>query len=110
MAALRLATIGSATSLGRDEDLGSIEPGKLADFIVLDRDPLENIRNTASIHMVVKNGEVYDADTLDRRWPDPRPLAQQWWQGENPTYRDGTAPLGGVPASFQRSGGSACKF
>ena len=46
---LRAATINPARSLGLDKELGSIEPGKLADLVVLDRNPLENIRNTESI-------------------------------------------------------------
>ena len=58
-------------SSGRTRDLGSIEVGKLADFMVLNTIPLTNIRNTTDIRFVVKNGVVYD----DERWTSSgRPL------------------------------------
>ncbi len=57
---LRTATISSARSLGLDKELGSIEPGKLADLVVLDRNPLENVRHTDSVFRVMLNGRLYD--------------------------------------------------
>jgi imidazolonepropionase-like amidohydrolase/Tol biopolymer transport system component len=64
--ALRVATINPAKTLGLDADLGSIEPGKLADFVVLEKNPLEKIENTDSVTLVVKNGRAYTPDELKR--------------------------------------------
>ena len=58
--ALRAATIEGARYLGLQGELGSIAPGKLADLVVLTADPLEDIRNSAQIALVIKNGEVFE--------------------------------------------------
>ena len=62
MTALESASLHGARFLGMETDLGSIAVGKLADLIVLDRNPLENIRDTASIRFVMKDGNLYDSD------------------------------------------------
>lgn len=82
--ALRAATIVGAEGIGMGQDLGSLEPGKMADILVLDKDPLANIRNTNTIDLVMKNGRVYDANTLDEVWPRQRKLAAQQWMTEAP--------------------------
>ena len=60
--ALKCATWNGAWYIGMDRDLGSIERGKLADFVVLDRDPRADIRNSNSVKWTIKNGEVYDGE------------------------------------------------
>lgn len=80
--ALRAATIWGAEAIGLGRDLGSIEAGKLADLVVLDRNPLESIRNTNSVRLVVKNGRVYDANTLAEIHPRPAQPPRFYWQSE----------------------------
>ena len=63
--ALKCATINGAKYLGLDHDLGSLEPGKLADVIVLDRSPLEDIHNSDSVKYTILNGRVYDSMTMN---------------------------------------------
>ncbi|KKL96951.1 hypothetical protein LCGC14_1839350, partial [marine sediment metagenome] len=77
--ALRAATLLGAEISGLDRHLGTIEVGKLADLVVLDADPLENIRNTNSIRYVIKNGVVYEGDTLTEIWPHYR--ERSWLEG-----------------------------
>ncbi len=80
MEALRASTILAAEKLGFSPDLGSIETGKLADFIVLDANPLEDIHNTLKIRWVVKNGEVWEAETMKKLWPREEPPPAFFWK------------------------------
>ncbi len=68
--ALRVATIQGAEDIGLKNELGSLEPGKLADLIVLDANPLENLRNTNTIKYVMKNGRLYEGATLSEVYPN----------------------------------------
>lgn len=63
--AIRIATLNAARFLGRERDLGSIEEGKLADLVLLDANPLDDINNAKRINTVIKNGEVIDRSKLD---------------------------------------------
>ncbi|MFN2564400.1 MAG: amidohydrolase family protein [Gemmatimonadaceae bacterium] len=82
---LRVATILGAEAIGFGGDVGSVEPGKLADLVVLDANPLENIRNTNTIRYVMKNGRLYDGRTLDEVYPTRRALPAFAWQRMGPT-------------------------
>ena len=55
---------------------------------MLDANPLDAIRNTNRIRYVMKNGRLYDAETLDETWPRSRPLGTPTWLGDEP---DGVA-------------------
>jgi Tol biopolymer transport system component len=79
MQTLEVATMHGARFLGMQQDIGSLETGKLADLVVLNSDPRERIRNTADIRFVMKAGTLYDASTLDEIWPTARPYGAYPW-------------------------------
>ncbi len=79
MGALELASVHGAHFLGASKDLGSLAAGKLGDLMVLNSNPLQNIRNTTDIQYVMKGGILYDAGTLDEIWPEKRPFGDYYW-------------------------------
>jgi imidazolonepropionase-like amidohydrolase len=81
---LRAATLNGAKAMGYQQDLGSIEVGKLADMVVLSKDPLQDIHNTTSVKYVVKNGQVFEGDTLNAIWPEAKPLPPLWFWNQKP--------------------------
>jgi imidazolonepropionase-like amidohydrolase len=91
MEVLRCATINGARYLGLDKDIGSLETGKLGDLVVLDDDPLTDIRNSDHIHWVIQNGRVYDARTLDQLAPDRHKREPFFWQKDKPAFSFGPA-------------------
>jgi len=80
--ALQIATIIGADALGLDQDLGSLEVGKLADLVVLGANPLDDLRNSNTVRWVMKNGRLYEGDTLAERWPEQRPAQGFYWQND----------------------------
>ena len=78
--ALRIATILGAESIGLSKDIGSIEVGKLADMVILEKNPLEDIRHTNTVKMVIKNGFVYDGESLDQLYPTFKKQDYPWTQ------------------------------
>ena len=64
MQAIVAATRGGAALMGRSDHLGTLAPGKRADLVILDADPLADIRNTRRIHRVVKGGEIFVPDEI----------------------------------------------
>ncbi len=86
---LRCATVNGSKIIGRPDDLGSIQPGKLADLVILDKNPLDDIHNTNTIHWVMKNGELFEGDTLNQLWPEQKKLEPLWfWNYDTPKSGD----------------------
>ncbi|MGB7281055.1 MAG: amidohydrolase family protein [Candidatus Acidiferrum sp.] len=92
MEALEVASMHAAHFLGVEKDLGSLEVGKLADLMVLNANPLDDIHNTANIDMVMKAGTLYDADTLDEIWPVKKPFGDYYWVNVD-ELRNDTRPV-----------------
>ena len=83
---LHAATIGSARTIGRAAELGSLKTGKFADLLILDKDPREDIRNARAIAAVMKNGRLYEGGTLDELWPRTAPLPAPWFADDRWSY------------------------
>ena len=80
--ALRAATMNGAQYLGMDKEIGSLEVGKLADLIVLDKDPLENIRHSEFVSHTMINGRLYDAATMNEVGNESKKRSQFYWEME----------------------------
>lgn len=93
MGALEIATRGGAYFLGAEEELGSIEEGKIGDVVVLNSNPLDDIRNTLDIQYVVQWGRVYEGDSLDEVWPTSSPFGEKYWVDDG-AFMDDTRPIG----------------
>ncbi|MEO6151133.1 MAG: amidohydrolase family protein [Mucilaginibacter sp.] len=80
MQALRCATMNGAAYLGMDKEIGSLETGKLADLVVLNDNPLDDIRNSETIKYVMVNGRLYDTDSMNEIGNREKPRLRFWWQ------------------------------
>ena len=78
--ALRVATINGANYIGVGEHLGSLEEGKLADLIVIDGNPLENLHDTENVVYTMVNGRLYDASTMNEIGNHPDERLPFWWE------------------------------
>ncbi|TVQ67767.1 MAG: amidohydrolase [Balneolaceae bacterium] len=100
--ALRTATINPARYIGMGAHIGSIEPGKLADLIVIDGNPLENIFDTEHVVYTMINGRLYDASTMNEIGNHPRERLPFWWE------REGYSEQFDFHAIIQTAGATQC--
>jgi len=78
--ALRASTMNGAEYLGMGDDLGSLEAGKLADLVILGKNPLDGIENSDSVEMVMINGRLYDAPTMNEVITGNTKRMPHWWE------------------------------
>lgn len=77
---LATATVMPAKHLGFFDDIGSLETGKLADLVILNADPTEDIRNTDDIEHVMLGGRLYDAETMNEVVTGNKKRLPYWWE------------------------------
>ena len=78
--ALQAATINGAEYIGMGSEIGSLEEGKLADLIVLEKNPLEDIRNSESVIYTMVNGRLYEAETMNEIGNNPKERNEFYWE------------------------------
>jgi imidazolonepropionase-like amidohydrolase/Tol biopolymer transport system component len=102
--ALKAATINGANYIGAGQDIGSLEVGKLADLIILNKNPLDDIENTQYIKYVMQNGRLYDPNTMNEVGNSPKEREPFYWEvnGYNQAF-----PWHEETESFMR-GGCGC--
>ena len=80
MQAIRCATMNGAWYIGMDKEIGSIETGKLADLLILDKNPLDDIHNSQYIHYTMVNGRIYDCETMNEVGNYDNKHTKFWWE------------------------------
>ncbi len=78
--AIRAATLNGANYLGMQKEIGSLEVGKLADLVVMDASPLEDIRNSEKIKYVMLNGRLYDSLTMNEIGSREKVRSRLWFE------------------------------
>ncbi|MDX5482532.1 MAG: amidohydrolase family protein, partial [Hymenobacteraceae bacterium] len=104
--ALRAATLNGAEYLGMSKEIGSLETGKLADLIVLDQNPLENIQNSEHVRYTMVNGRLFDAATMNEIGNYDRKPGKFWW--ENNKYASAFDWHEGTDTRFEGIAGEHC--
>lgn len=84
MEAIRAATLNGAEYIGMSKDIGSLEKGKLADLVIMDKNPLDSIQNTNTIIYTMINGRLYDTETMNEVGNEPKERTKFYW--ENSKY------------------------
>lgn len=89
MEALKSATINGAEYIGMDKEIGSLEEGKLADLIVLEKNPLDDIRNSETVIYTMVNGRLFDAETMNQIGNEPEERTNFYWENNkyNSTFQ-----------------------
>ena len=77
---LRAATLHGAEYIGMGDDLGTLEKGKLADLVVLGKDPLQDIHNTETVEYTVINGRLYDTENMNEIGNYNKPRTKFFWE------------------------------
>ncbi len=77
---LRAATLNGAKTLGLDHQIGSLEVGKLADLIVIDGNPLEDIYQSQNVKYTMVNGRLYDTSTMNEIGNHEQARTAFWWE------------------------------
>lgn len=86
--AIKVATYHGAYFLGMQDDLGSLEEGKIADLLVINTNPLDDIENTLDMMYVMKDGKLYEAATLNEIWPEKKEYGPYYWVDEDALKSD----------------------
>ncbi|MEJ6582408.1 MAG: amidohydrolase family protein [Crocinitomicaceae bacterium] len=83
MEALRAATLNGADYIGMSKDIGSLEKGKLADLVIMNKNPLDDIQNSNTIIYTMMNGRLYDTETMNELGNEPSERTPFFWENNN---------------------------